>query len=537
MKRAISILSALCLSTLIRANDVDPGCLPAAGEALMAPADTLQVIRRSANPAAPVADPAHLWRVDWGSEVHALGSTGAYLPFWQRTGHDGLLPVTTGGLVSIGTDLSYQHPKGWHFAVGTNLAANLAHRNEYQRKLFTPMVDRLYVKGGWRMLELELGLLPKERTFTAPELSLSGGNFMWSGNARNLPGVNFKLDWLYFEKGQWFGIKANFAHYQFIDPRSTMGTMLHDKSLFIKVACGRKVDFILGIEHMAQWGGTAPDGSRKPASWKDYWRIINAQSGGEDASESDQINVLGNHLGHEVLRVDWRAEPFTMTFQYDKPFEDGTSSRFQNVPDGLWSLVFRLKDRKAAVTDLTFEFLTTKWQSGPAHDRPATPEEIENPGHLSIRENSQGEKRVILGGCDNYFNNSEYRSGWTNYGRVIGLPLLTPRMPDENGIARGIGNNRVRAYHFGMAGYVYEGIPYLFKSTFSKNFGIYHEPADSFYSKAPWQLSLALEFSFEKAFTNLPVVFSVGAYGDLGQHYRKGVGLTLRLTYGDFRRF
>ena len=470
----------------------------------------------------------HGWKVDWYSSAHMLGGTGSYLPFWERTGNDGILPVTNSGTLTLGTDVGYRSENGWFFNAGAHVAGSLAQKNEYNRNLASALVDRLYVSGGWKMLRLDVGMLPHEKELG--ELSLTGGNFDWTGNARNIPGINFKMDWLYFEKGHWFGLKANFAHYQYIDNRATKGAMLHNKSLFGKVACGRKVDLIVGLEHIAQWGGTLYDGRVMPSSFKDYLRVILGMHGGEDATASDQSNVLGNHLGHELVRVVWRARPFVMTLQYDKPFEDGSGVRQQNFPDGLWTLQFNLTDRKAAVTDITFEFLTSTWQSGPAHDRPATPEDYENQekDHLSIKNG-----RVILGGVDNYFNNSEYASGWTNHGRVVGMPLFTACMPDENGIVKGVCNNRVRAYHFGMAGNVVEGLPYQLKSTFSKNYGRYRAP----WEDTPWQLSLALEFRFEKAFSKLPVTFAAGIYGDIGKLFQNSFGLSLRIIYKGSKYF
>ena len=474
---------------------------------------------------------AQNWNIDWYSSAYFLGGTGSYLPFWQRTGNNGILPNTSSGTLTLGADLKYHSKKGWFFETGANLAGSAALKNSYNPHLISGLVDRLYISGGWKMLRLDVGMLPYSKDLG--DLSLSGGNFMWSANARNIPGIDLKLDWLYFEKGHWFGIKANFGHYQFIDNRSTKGTMLHDKSIAIKVACGRKLDLILGIEHLAQWGGIMPNGHHQPDSFKDYLRVVVAKKGDGNATHSDQVNVLGNHLGREFIRFVWHPKDFTMTFQYDKPFEDGSSKRLQNMPDGLWSLKFSMNDRKGPVTDFVLEHLTTLWQSGPHHDIPIPQEEIEHPKpNASYRD---GKK--ILGGCDDYFNNGEYRSGWTNYGRVIGMPLFTPTALDENGISHGIVNNRVSAFHFGMAGNVVDGVPYSLKTTYSKNYGRYHESKESFFYFAPWQLSLGLEFSFEKAFTKLPVIFALGAYADFGELYKNGGGLTFRIIYRGSRRF
>jgi hypothetical protein len=222
-----------------------------------------------------------------------------------------------------------------------------------------------------------------------------------------------------------------------------------------------------------------------------------------------------------------------MTFQYDMPFEDnGGIKKLQNFPDGVWSLKFSFADRDAFVTDVIGEFINTTWQAGDVHDRPATEEEMK---HQNPESPYYG--RVVIGGLDNYFNNSTYASGWTNYGRVIGLPLLLTSAPNEDGIVKGIVNNRVRAYHIGLRGNAFEGVPYIFKSTYSSNWGRYHIGESNFFYTKPWQLSLALEFEFGREVTNLPLTLGVGAYGDFGKLYQNSVGLTLRFVYNDSCRY
>ena len=212
-----------------------------------------------------------------------------------------------------------------------------------------------------------------------------------------------------------------------------------------------------------------------------------------------------------------------MTFQYDKPFEDNSGMRLQNCPDGVWTLQMKLANRKAAVTDITYEYIATTWQSGPRHDRPATEEEM-----ASQNPDSPFYGTIVLGGMDNYFNHSPYVSGWTNYGRTIGLPLMVPRLP-ENGISMGIINNRVRGHHLGLAGVIAQQVPYRIKSTFTQNYGTYAFPFDSMC----WQLSLA--FEADKAFRDMTL--SLGVYGDIGQLYQNGAGLTLKLAYHGRRKW
>ena len=60
-----------------------------------------------------------------------------------------------------------------------------------------------------------------------------------------------------------------------------------------------------------------------------------------------------------------------------------------------------------------FEYLQTKWQSGPG-----VPDAI---GTVTTSEENQGYK---FGGRDDYYNNWLYRSGWTYNGKIFKQPFV-----------------------------------------------------------------------------------------------------------------
>lgn len=467
---------------------------------------------------------AQEWKTDWDFMARLGGSSGQYMPFWARTGGDGILPVRSSGLLTLEADARYEDTDGMFFETGFKLAGAVAMRSPLNTRNLYGMMDRLYVSGGWKMIRLDLGMVPRHGELG--DLSVTGGDIILSCNARNLPGVNLSSDWIYFEKGHWFGIRGNLAHYVMSDNRYVKGTLIHNKSLAGKVSLGRKVDVMGGLNHFVQWGGTAQglEGAQQQ-SLGAFFKILFGMKGDRHSSVSDQNNALGNHLGNEWMRIVWRADRFTLTAQYDKPFEDNSGKNFQNFPDGVWTLQLGLKDRKAFLTDITYEFINTTWQSGPAHDRPATEEEK---AEQDVNDYYYG--KIVLGGCDNYFNNGPYRSGWTYYGRMIGLPLCIPAAPVEAGYTMGILNNRIRGHHIGVKGVVAERIPYRFKATFTENFGKYHQTETSFFASRPWQLSLALETDITGDLTGLPLLFSIGVYGDVGKVYQNSVGLTFRIS-------
>ena len=95
---------------------------------------------------------AHTWQVKWGADARFAGSSGQYMPFWARTGEDGILPVTSSGLVTLGSDLSYKHSNGLFFETGLNVAGALAAESPMNSKAYYAILDRLYMSGGWKML-------------------------------------------------------------------------------------------------------------------------------------------------------------------------------------------------------------------------------------------------------------------------------------------------------------------------------------------------------------------------------------------------
>ena len=128
------------------------------------------------------------WNVNWMAETDLLGGTGDYLPFWSRTGRNGIVPYSSSALLIGGADLSYQVSNGLFFETGTSLVGSVESQNPMHASCSRGMVDRLYVSGGWKILRLDVGMMPRENSLG--DLSISGGDVMWSNNARNIPGIN-----------------------------------------------------------------------------------------------------------------------------------------------------------------------------------------------------------------------------------------------------------------------------------------------------------------------------------------------------------
>lgn len=468
--------------------------------------------------------------LSWSVEMIGQGTSGDYMPFWSHVNKNGVLPMDSGGIMSGTVRYSRGMSKGWRFSAGGGLAGYFASktpdhgvescRNGYGME-WKGMVRELYGTVGWRNLNLDLGV--KERPVDFGGLSLSGGDISWSGNSRSVPGYLVHTDWMAVPKTRGvLSVRGDFGDFMMLDKRYVRHALLHTSAAYLRLAPCGKFSFIAGLEVWSQWAGTSPAYGKLPHSFKDYLRVLTGASGGEDASVSDQINVLGNSLGRELIRLDWKDEEWSVTFQHDIPFEDRSGMRFQNFPDGLNTVAFSFRDKDKWVSDIVLEYAFTKWQSGTRHDRPATDKELEkNPDKPTI----------IIGGCDNYFNNGEYRSGWTYHGRTVGLPLFIPMPENADGLVLGVCNNRIEAWHLGLSGKVARKAPYKLLLTYTKNFGAYSQRL-AIFNDTPRQVSGALEVSLPRRIFRGTTGVTFGLYADKGSLYQDNLGLSLRLNWG-----
>lgn len=120
----------------------------------------------------PAAVHARGWKAEWDMSAYLMGGTGSYLPFWQRTGHDGVLPYSSSVVTMAGGELQKQTASGFSYEAGANLVAYLASPNPLHGTMVSGLVDRLYLSGSWKMLHADVGMKRVKRisvTFPSPE--------------------------------------------------------------------------------------------------------------------------------------------------------------------------------------------------------------------------------------------------------------------------------------------------------------------------------------------------------------------------------
>ena len=462
-------------------------------------------------------------------------SSGGNLPFWATANRFGLMPNGDGGLALVSASTRFDESKTLQWRWGASLAANLDGYSPTEAASGTTanlMVDELYGSLRWKMFSLDLGMKHREQGFIAAgtpslgSLSTTAGNIAWSGNSRSIPGYSLNLEPVVVPfTGGRVTLKGSYGDYRTLDTRFVDGTLVHHMSAGLEVRINDRLDFYGGLDHYALWAGTHPEYGRLPSGLKNYLRIVTGSSGGSGSTESDRINVLGDQRGAELLGLRWKGEGWTASFQHDIPYDDGSGMGFQNFPDGVNTLSLSFDSKDRWVSDILFEYATTMWQSGTRHDRTLP----------------DGSKKIV-GGGDNYFNNSEYKSGWTYFGRTIGLPLFFPKgthegIWDPSAVVQGVENNRLKAIHIGVAGKLFKKAPYKLMLTYSADYGTYTLPykGESQWNKDPGTVhetplrQVSGAFVGEIPFKSLAVLY--GLYADRGEVLSDTFGATLGLRW------
>ena len=418
----------------------------------------------------------------------ALSSSGN-LPFWATAGQYGLMPEQSGSLAWVRAGTQFDQGKTFQWRWGASLAASA-----YDDALdpgsspLHPMVDELFVSTRWKAFTLDLGSKRCVQDFLASDpslgsLSVTGGNIVWSGNARTMPGYTLTLDPVAIPlTGRHLWLYGAFGDYRTTDLRYVPGALIHRTQVGLRGDIGERLSLSFALDHYAMWGGKHPDHAAMPVNLENYLRIIFGRPAGASGDLTDQLNVIGDQRGGELIKAAYRGDGWHLAAQHDIPYDDGSGMGLQNFPDGVNTLHFGWDDKDRWISDIVFEYHYTRYQSGPVNvewfgggDSPYAP---------GIRKTT---------GLDNYFNNGEYRSGWTHSGRTIGDPLFFPAGTHTGTwspaiLTLGVENNRLRAHHLGVSGKLFRVHPYRLMLTYSRNYGLYEQPyaGDSAWQR-PWE--------------------------------------------------
>lgn len=404
----------------------------------------------------------------YAAEFSGIVGGGDHAPFWAVSNQYGKMPIdANNAYLQIGLTHHQQLGKDWRWGAGLSLVGVVPrYRNIY--------LQEAYAEIGYQALWLSVG--SKERYTSPRDRRLSSGDLTFSANARPIPEVNLSIPTFTIIPGTrgWLQVKGDFAigrsfDENYLENFSRQGQtynkriLWHHKSLYLRVkdtGKGFPLALTLGIQHWAQWGGTSTDPSigEQPHSLKDFLRVFAGSKGDQQASISDQENVLGSHSGAYDFQLDYNHPDWELAAYHQHPFNDKSGMIFENGTDGLWGIEWRPR-HIGWLRAVVFEYLNTRDQSGPMHFIWFDHEKY--PG--------------VGGGNDDYYNNQEYTTGFSYFNRGIGSPLIVSPEYNEDG-SLGFRNNRVRDWHVGAEGAISATLDYRVLFTVMNGWGRHSEP-------------------------------------------------------------
>ena len=257
----------------------------------------------------------------------------------------------------------------------------------------------------------------REENFGFVPAELGFGNLVNGTNASPVPKISIQTkDWIPLLSGS-LSVKGYLAHGWLESSRYQSRALLHQKYLYLRLRPPKTpISFIFGMTHNAQWGGeNLQNQVKQPLGLRNFSRIFLASMGRDNASQSDQINALGNHLGTWDLKADIALGDWSLENYIQRIWEDGSGLKPKNWFSGIYGISVARKKGSGILNRLNVEIVRTDEQGGNL-----------NPLHP-------------LGNFDNFLNNSVYRSGWTYKNVVIGSPIFLLLDPDNSSNGR-IGN-------------------------------------------------------------------------------------------------
>ena len=378
-----------------------------------------------------------------GVEVMGILSSEEGNPFWLYSNTNNQVGNGSAIATSIDGNAQYSLSNSSTLEAGLSVFYRDGVSDEVQR-------NNLYLQFKNTWLKATLG--SKAQTEWANGLSTTNQNFLWSSNARAIPGLLIEAN-TPIQLTKSIGVDWGIGHYQLNDDRYVEDVRLHYKRLGAIFSFSGKSKLTARIQHFAQWAGTSPDFGELPNDFKAFGKVFLAQKGEETFQEGEVTNAVGNHLGSYFLQYEFDTTVGDFAVYHEHPFEDGSGTAFKNIPDGVWGVLLNPENSRF-VKSILLEYVTTKDQSGADTGRDS----------------------------DNYFNNTVYRSGWTYEGNIIGFPFILANAQESvSPVSSVILSSRVSAIHLGVSGAIRE-LEWKLKSTYAQQFGTFQdriEPAIS----------------------------------------------------------
>ncbi|WP_372642866.1 capsule assembly Wzi family protein [Ancylomarina sp.] len=449
-------------------------------------------------------------------------SSKSTLPFWLVANQNGIAPKKNGERIYFGINKDYTKESGWDWTTGFDAAFSSTYSNKYA------LINQYYLAFKKNKIQFFVGA--KNPEVELDGLSFTNGNLIMSGNARPYPKIEIgSTDYLNipFTKG-WFGVKAVLSNGWLIDHRYASHVNLHHKNFFLRFGKDKGLSLEVGIDHYAQWAGTSPTYGKLEGGLKAFAKVFIAKNGqvlttdNGDSSNNESDNSLGNHVGQNQAKLNYNSDKFSLTFFMKNMFEDksGEIRKIYNVRDIYYGLHLKLHQKKI-INSFLLEYYSSLNQGS-----------VEITPSLSVI------------GFDSYFNNGIYRSGWSNFQKGFGIPLISPTTIGADNSIR-FANTTVKAFNLGFTGQ-HRNLTYLFKATMYKNYGqVFPVVEDRSLPVGDWVILRKYTVDpqeYQKHFllelllpqNKIPFDIQASIAYDSGDIYKNSLGLMLKFSRSGF---
>ncbi|MDO4196185.1 MAG: capsule assembly Wzi family protein [Prevotellaceae bacterium] len=360
----------------------------------------------------------------------------------------------------------------WRIGYGVDMAVGLGTTSRV-------IMNQAFVEGGYKKARIRIGAKRELSPLTNQELSSGALLFGW--NALPIPQARLDIDWFSFPgtKGWWkwrlngsYGMTTD-GNWQkgFVNEgeRYTNNILYHEKALYWKFGkedASFPLTYELGLQMVCQFGGTTYNATGRGITGKtDLKHTVNFKAfldalmaTGSDETDGSSKNTAGNHLGSWIMRLKYHGDDWSVAGRFERFFEDQSMMFIQyGLYDHLVGMDITLPSNRV-LRNITVEHMSSYDQSGAIlHDEA-----------VNIKDK--------MNGRDNYYNHNLY-SGYQHWGEAIGSPLFTSPIYNTDGTLV-FPNNRVKAWHIGLAGDPTDWFHWRALATFTTNWGTYDMPLE-----------------------------------------------------------
>ncbi|MEX2639176.1 MAG: capsule assembly Wzi family protein, partial [Balneolales bacterium] len=222
---------------------------------------------------------------------HALVSSSETQPFWLTANRNGVVrPDQASGFLRLNAHLPLRDHRRFDYGLGADLTGYpVGARHLY--------IGQLYARVKYGPVQLYGGR--QTENHGVHDETLSSGSLGWSTNALPMPKIGIALpQWtpLPFSRN-FLHVKGHIAHGWFEPNRQTTSPWLHEKTIYGRIGGESLLNVYGGIMHYTVWAGDSPQYGPLPNQLKDFWSVLLATGGDEDAPPGEQDYMLGDHLG------------------------------------------------------------------------------------------------------------------------------------------------------------------------------------------------------------------------------------------------